>query len=284
MSLSVSSDYTKISGSPSDSMTKRSEPYSGSDASKVGYRANDWWSQYASALKTTPQKIWSNVNKSASLKEIDALPHTIENDVGSYDKAVGVANYLGGGGVYNGFFQKTPCWADSSDYLNPDKITTEGTVSPYNVGELLLTLKKNNPAAHSYIVEKAISKAKHVAGTLDSVYGFTDTAAAKEVGKATKVIIDAAKNIIHAAEDVVEGAGNSLGVAGWIMKNIIWIAPVTIAGVGYLIYRNRHGIIEIAKVATPQGRMLAAAQAIQKNAQEVQKNKNGYTVLKPTKR
>lgn len=277
--LTISSDGTKIEGVPPDYLAMKDTKLMSQADIK---RRDAWQASFGKALNATYQKIFNNIDFSCSPGEQAALTESILADFnGSRDKATGLTNWLGGGGIYKGFWGDKPCWAKSTDYLEANKIVTEGTQTPHNIAELLKTLKAVNPSAHSYVVYKAYAKAKRVKGSNDKQYNDIDNPNVKKALEAgaklgdsiagiPKVVFDAATATVDTAKSTVENAS-------WLVSNW-WVIPlgltVVIGGVGYVVYRNRKGLIEIAGTAaqfTPAGRAAGIMNAVAKNPRKLPK-------------
>lgn len=226
-------------------------------------RAQEWWRDYAKAFtgstdsnvnNTFAQKLYANRDQSASLKEIITLPDTLIKDLEDRDKAVGLVNWLGGGGIYTGnWLGNLPAWNNPDDFLNTSKIITEGTVQPWNLADLLIILKAKNPGAHDYILRKGFAKACKIKMADDSGYSVTNNQTvndlkksaanlAEEVAKVPKMILDTASNTIEAAD-------TSLSVLGFCIKYWLPISVVVAAGAGYFAWRNREELAKLAVVA-----------------------------------
>ena len=251
-------------------------------------RSDQWWNQYANSVlvKSDINNNWfdqmnvassitsgaqtvdiqnrllANIEKSASLKEIQALTATVSQDVGGLDRAAGLVNWLGGGGIHHQtLLPDTFAYVDSTDFLDTSNITTEGTSQPYRLDELLEQLKLSNPSAHYYLVQKAYAKAKRVEGSLDNGYGIVNNPTVK---KGTKIVQDIVGNAIRFTENALTTGAGTLGALAWIVGNWYWILGGTALVIGGIVYYNRKALTNVAMVATPQGRMLSAAMAASK--------------------
>ncbi len=262
MSLSVSSDGTQIVGSPPSNMdTVKS--YTPTNIA----RRDAWWNAFAGSLQTTPQIIYSKKDFSASLPEILAFANSIVPDMGNADRAMGLANWIGGGGIHIGVFQNTPAYGDSSDFLSPSDMRAEGTQGQYNTGELLAQLKQNNPAAHDYLISKLFAKAKKVKLSIDDGYGLTNNPglnnALKKIQETAGAGWDLVLSTIDATKAGLKAGGDALSVWAWLASNAIWLVPSVLVVGGYIVYRNRETVGKIAML-TPQGRSVGMAMAASK--------------------
>jgi hypothetical protein len=226
-------------------------------------RKTEWWNQYAQQFTGVPDvntnlivanNLYKNWDTSASVKEIIAFPDTIKQDLGgSRDKAVGITNWLGGGGLYKNWLGTKPAWVDPSYYLKTCNITTEGTVQPWSLSDLLEQLKKSNPAAHEYILRKAFAKACNVKLADDSGYSFTNNPTVNKVANSAadlaskvagipKIIMDSASNSIKVAEE-------SVGLMGFLIEYWKPITAAVVLGGGYLAWKNRNELAKLSGIA-----------------------------------
>lgn len=252
--LKVSSDGTKITGTPQEPLRQETS-YSATQTA----RKSEWYNSYAKFLGATHQQIWDNRNFSASMKEQLALADSILKDFGGdYDKSVGLVNWIGGGGIFKGFWGDRSAWSDQDDFLDVENIVTEGTKRPYKVSDLLIELRGKNPAAHSYIASKAYAKALKIKNTIDSGYGVLNNPTANQTAESMQELADSAakipKTIIDATKSTVDLAVGTVEGVSFFARNAYWIVPVTLAGAGYLVYRNRDRIAGMI----PQAKMLKA--------------------------
>ncbi len=255
--LKVNDSGSAIGGDPPESLVQNNS-YSPQQVA----RQNQWYSEYAKFLGATPDQIWKNKFYSISAKEQFALADSILKDFnGDVDKSVGLVNWLGGGGIYKGFWGDRSCWSDQNDYLDVDNIVTEGTIKPYKISDLLTQLRSVNPAAHTYFAQKAYAKALKLNQTLDSGYGMLNNPTVNKTAESAQKALNTAakipKTVIDLTKDSIDMVVTTAEGVGFFARNAYWIVPTTVAGIGYLAYRNRELIVG----SVPQ---LAALRAISK--------------------
>lgn len=241
--LKVSSDGTRIDGEPPSSLVEIT-----SYTPEQNARKSEWYSSYAKFLGATTDQIWKNKKYSLSAKEQFALADSVLKDFNNdVDKSVGIVNWLGGGGIYKGFWGDRSCWSDQNDYLDVDSIVTEGTIKPYKISDLLMQLRSVNPAAHTYFVQKAYAKALKLNQTLDSGYGMLNNPTVNKTAESAQKLVDSAakipKTVIDLTRDSVDMAVTTVEGVSFFARNAYWIVPTTVVGVGYLAYRNRELIV-----------------------------------------
>ena len=250
MSLSVKNSI--VVGTYPDSLTVRADSaYTKADTDNK----NIFWQKFAQILSIPhPQQIWQLRDMSMSPKEllgfIDATTQFLGGGKVGRDKAAALGNYACGGGMYKGFFQDYLAFSDVDDYLDPENIVSEGTMQPWNIAMLLNELRTSNPAAHTYLVCKILAKAKRVAQSNDGGYSLSNNPqvntaidSAKEVGK---VAVDTTTNVLKIGAKTIANVG---GIGLFIAENVGTILLVTVGVVGYIAYRNRAAISEIATTA-----------------------------------
>lgn len=250
--LKVSDDGTKIVGTPQEPL-RQNTSYSGEQSE----RKQDWYNSYSKFLGATTKQIWDNIQFSASMKEQLALADSILKDFdGDYDKSVGLVNWIGGGGIFKGFWGDRSAWSDQNDFLDVENIVTEGTKKPYKVSDLLIELRNKNPAAHTYVVSKAYAKALKIKNTLDSGYGILNNPTANKTAESAQDLADSIakipKTVIDATKDTVDLSVSAVEGVGFFARNAYWIVPSVAVAAGYVVYRNR----DIISDFVPQARIL----------------------------
>jgi hypothetical protein len=241
--LKVNDSGSAIIGDPPESLVQ-SNSYSPQQTA----RQKQWYADYAKFLGATPDQIWKNKLYSLSAKEQFALADSVLKDFdGDVDRSVGLVNWLGGGGIYKGFWGDRSCWSDQNDYLDVDNIVTEGTIRPYKISDLLVQLRSVNPAAHTYFAQKAYAKALKLNQTLDSGYGMLNNPTVNKTAESAQKLVDSAakipKTVIDLTRDSVDMAVTTVEGVSFFARNAYWIVPTTVVGVGYLAYRNRELIV-----------------------------------------
>lgn len=249
MSLSVKNSV--LIGTPPPSLTVVPD----SAFTQQDFSSRDkFWNSFSKSLSAPAMQVWKSKDLSMSPKELLGFIDSVAPFMGAgktgYDKAVALGNYACGAGIYKGFFQDTPAYSEVDDYLDPENITSEGTIQPWNIDSLLKELKLSCPAAHIYLISKIFAKAIKVKATNDSGYSFTNNPTMNKAIDGVKdsgtAIVDAATNTLKFATTTVQ---NVTGAGLFVAENIGKIALVSLAVVGYVAYKNRSEISKIASSA-----------------------------------
>lgn len=171
----------------------------------------------------------------AALQETQAAP--------SPDIAA-LVSYASGGGKYKGLvFSATAQNIDREEFLTADRMYCETCDTPILYSDALLRLKKNNAAAHDYIVSLIGARAakrkfqQDVSFTQDQQKNVKFLLGEVEGGaKVGAKVYESAKG---AAKGAAEGVATAFDVLGFLTRNWLWIVGGTVVIGGYLLYRNR---------------------------------------------
>lgn len=244
--------------------------------------ATKWYTTLASHLNGWPGNtdpnltpnitttyLWENRNKtlpfasknvSWQLGAIEALAKFVQRG-----QAEAIGNWLGGSYQYKTIFGGLTRTAyDMDDFLDADKCY--GYYNPeVKISDALEALKASNKAAHDWVVRAAAAKAAKKAVHEATMYQKTIEKQKEVVAKAVEKTAEKTAEVAKAAGDAV---GDTISVAAFLIKNIWWIAPVVVGGVGYVVWRNRKTVAKLAVAGATGGvgaAALAAGSEISKN-------------------
>ena len=249
-------------------VTKTYPNLAGTDKTK----GDAFYQRLAKGVNRTVDRVWTE--RGLALPNgnwVNAVGAALVPEVGKED-AYALANWAGGAALVKTWKGVSTAVVGSSDFLDAEALLGAGVQGQVNMAKALGRLKTANLAAHEYVVRVLGAKAACKKMQEDIQYQQdTDKVIHKELEIVKDVVVlpvKVADAALEAAKKAADGAGKAFDGAAWILANLYWIVPSALVAGGYVIWRNRQGVMELVKTAaafTPAGRVAALTGVLKKN-------------------
>lgn len=189
--------------------------------------------------KVTVDYLWKNRNLSIPSTKSEfswplAVIATLSEIIGE-KRAEALGGWLCGGYQYNGMFGLSKTAFDSDDFL--DASNCYGYFDPtIRISDCLLDLKKKSVPAFDWVVRAANAKAANKLVHELTMYN-------KTIQAEKKVVADAVSKAADLVKNAAEGVSGTADVAGFLLKNIWWVAPIGLLGFFYVKAKIEKGVL-----------------------------------------
>ncbi len=137
----------------------------------------------------------------------------------------------------------------SEQYLDPDQFIKSVQPSNVQLGPTLLKLRAASPFVHHWVVNRAFGKALGKAITqkagVEQQQSKIVLDAALHAEKLGKSAVEVVGNAANAANAALKSAGDALGYASWIARNIVPIA--IFGGLAYALFFTPQGLALVSR-------------------------------------